>query len=308
MYYVIRRLLQAIIVIFGVSIISFGLLFLTGDPTELLLGEGANFMTQEEIEEFRHVRGFDRPWYVQYFDFAYHAVQGDFGVSLRYQQPAFKIVMERMPATIQLATFALLISVVFAIPIGILSATRPNTWADHLFTLAALIGQSVPSFWLGILLMLVFGVKLGWLPISGRGGLEHLILPGVSLAAFSLARNTRLFRSSLMDVIHQDYIRTAKAKGLSENSVMYGHAMRNAMLPMVTAIGLQLGFLLGGSVIIESIFAWPGVGRLIINAVYNKDFPVVQAGVLMLAVLFTLINLGVDLLYGWIDPRIRLGE
>lgn len=308
MYYVIRRLLQAIIVIFGVSIISFGLLFLTGDPTELLLGEGANFMTQEEIEEFRHVRGFDRPWYVQYFDFAYHAVQGDFGVSLRYQQPAFKIVMERMPATIQLAMFALLISVVFAIPIGILSATRPNTWADHLFTLAALIGQSVPSFWLGILLMLVFGVKLGWLPISGRGGLEHLILPGVSLAAFSLARNTRLFRSSLMDVIHQDYIRTAKAKGLSENSVMYGHAMRNAMLPMVTAIGLQLGFLLGGSVIIESIFAWPGVGRLIINAVYNKDFPVVQAGVLMLAVLFTLINLGVDLLYGWIDPRIRLGE
>ena len=156
--------------------------------------------------------------------------------------------------------------------------------------------------------MLVFGVKLGWLPISGRGGLEHLILPGVSLAAFSLARNTRLFRSSLMDVIHQDYIRTAKAKGLQEHSVMYVHAMRNAMLPMVTAIGLQLGFLLGGSVIIESIFAWPGVGRLIINAVYNKDFPVVQAGVLMLAVLFTLINLGVDLLYGWIDPRIRLGE
>lgn len=303
--YLIRRLLQTFIVIFGVSLVSFALMFLTGDPTELLLGAGADLMTQEQIEEFRHARGFDRPWYVQYLDFAVGAIQGDFGDSLKYHRPAFRLVLERMPATIQLAIFALVVSVVFAIPIGIISATRPNTIYDHMSMIGALIGQSIPGFWLGILLMLIFGVRLKWLPISGRGTWEHLLLPGFTLSAFSLARNTRLTRSSLLEIIQQDYIRTARAKGLPERLVVYRHALRNALIPLVTIVGLQLGFLLGGSVIIETIFAWPGVGRLIIQAIYNKDFPVVQAGVTMLATFFVLVNLGVDIVYAWLDPRVQ---
>ncbi|MGQ9584433.1 MAG: ABC transporter permease [Anaerolineae bacterium] len=307
MQYVIRRLLQTFIVIFGVSVFSFGLMFLTGDPAEVLLGEGANYMTQEQIEAYRHLKGFDRPWYIQYLDFASKAIQGDFGQSFRYHQPALQVVMQRFPATLQLAAVALAISVVIGIPAGVLSATRPNTGVDYLSTLVALIGQSVPSFWLGIMLMLILGVWLRLLPISGRGDWRNLLMPGFTLAAFSLARNMRLTRSSLLDVIQQDYVRTARAKGLPESRVIYLHALRNALLPVVTAVGLQLGFLLGGSVIIETVFAWPGVGRLIIDAIYNKDFPLVQAGVTLLATAFTLVNLGVDLLYSWIDPRIRYG-
>ena len=305
MIYIIRRLLQTFIVIFGVSIVTFGLMFLTGDPTELLLGAGADLMSQEDIEAFRHARGFDRPWLVQYADFARGAIQGDFGDSLRHHRPAFSVVLERMPATIQLSLFALLISVIFAIPVGVISATRPNSWYDYLSMTGALIGQSVPSFWLGILLMLFFGVYLKWLPISGRGTWQHLVLPGVTLAAFSLARNARLTRSSLLEVMQQDYMRTARAKGLHENLIIYRHGLRNALIPLVTMVGLQIGFLLGGSVIIESLFAWPGIGRLIIQSIYNKDFPVVQAGVTLLAIIFVLVNLLVDLLYGWLDPRVQ---
>lgn len=305
MYYIIRRLLQTVFVIFGVSIISFALMFLTGDPTEIMLGGGVDFMTQEQIEEYRHALGFDRPWYVQYVDFAGGAIRGDFGDSLRHHRPAFEVVLERMPATIQLATVALLVSVLLAVPIGVISATRPNTWYDYVSMFGALLGQSIPSFWLGILLMLLFGVQLKWLPISGRGTWQHLILPGITLSAFSLARNARLTRSSLLEVMQQDYVRTARAKGLDERRVIYQHGMRNALIPLVTMIGLQVGFLLGGSVIVETIFAWPGVGRLIIQSIYSKDFPVVQAGVTLLATVFVLINLAVDLLYAWLDPRVH---
>ncbi|MEM7129420.1 MAG: nickel ABC transporter permease [Chloroflexota bacterium] len=305
MYYIIRRLLQTLLVIFGVSIVSFGLMFLTGDPTELLLGAGADFMTHEEIEAYRHAMGFDRPWIVQYADFAAGVVRGDFGDSLMHHRPAFSVVIERMPATVQLALIALAISVIFAIPIGVISATRPNSWYDYVSMTGALIGQSVPSFWLGILLMLFFGVYLKWLPISGRGTWQHLILPGFTLAAFSLARNARLTRSSLLEVMQQDYMRTARAKGLTERPIVYRHGLRNALIPLVTMIGLQVGFLLGGSVIIETIFAWPGIGRLIIQSIYNKDFPVVQAGVTLLAIIFVLVNLLVDLIYAWLDPRVQ---
>ena len=305
MQYLIRRLLQTIIVVFGVSIFSFGLMFLTGDPTEVLLGEAADFMTQEQIAEYRHIKGFDRPWYVQYASFVGNAVRGDFGESHRYHQPAFNVVIHRFPATLQLAVIALLISVVVAVPIGVISATRPNTGVDYLSTFMALVGQSVPSFFLGIMLMLIFGVWLRWLPISGRGDWRNLLMPSFTLAAFSLARNMRLTRSSLLEVIQQDYVRTARAKGLTNNTIIYRHALRNALLPLVTAVGLQLGFLLGGSVITESVFAWPGVGRLIVEAIYNKDFAIVQAGVTILAIAFTLVNLSVDLLYAWLDPRIR---
>jgi len=305
MQYTIRRLLQTFIVIVGVSFVSFGLMFLTGDPTEVWLGESADFMTVEQIAEFRHLKGFDQPWYVQYFIFAKNAIRGDFGESYRYSAPAFEVVMRRFPATVQLAVIALTISVIFGVPVGVISATRPNTVIDYISTFFALLGQSVPSFFLGILLMLVFGVWLRLLPISGRGDWRNLLLPAFTLAAFSLARNMRLTRSSLLEVIQQDYVRTARAKGLSERKVIYLHGLRNALLPLVTMVGLQLGFLLAGSVIVESIFAWPGVGRLIIDAIYNKDFAIVQAGVMVLAVSFTLVNLVVDLLYSWIDPRIR---
>jgi peptide/nickel transport system permease protein len=262
-------------------------------------------MTAEQIAEFRQLKGFDQPWYVQYLLFAKNAIRGDFGESYRYSAPAFEVVMRRFPATVQLAFIALVVSVIFGVPIGVISATRPNSITDYLSTLAALIGQSVPSFFLGIILMLIFGVWLRWLPISGKGDWRNMLLPAFTLAAFSLARNMRLTRSSLLEVIQQDYVRTARAKGLSERRTIYGHALRNALLPLVTMIGLQLGFLLAGSVIVESIFAWPGVGRLIIDAIYNKDFSIVQAGVTVLAVSFTLVNLIVDLLYAWLDPRVR---
>lgn len=305
MAYLVRRLLQTVIVVFGVSVFAFGLMFLTGDPAEVRLGAGADLMTAEEIQEYRERMGYDRPWYVQYLDFLGGAVRGDFGESIRYHEPAFQVVMRRLPATAQLAAVSLLISVILGVPIGVISATRPNTWVDYLTTFFALVGQSVPSFWLGIMLMLIFGVWLRWLPISGRGGWQNLLMPSFTLAAFSLARNMRLTRSSLLEVIQQDYVRTARSKGLSEYRVLFGHALRNAMLPIVTMIGLQLGFLMAGSVITESIFAWPGVGRLIIEAIYNKDFPLIQAGVTMLAVSFTMVNLIVDLLYAYIDPRVR---
>jgi peptide/nickel transport system permease protein len=271
----------------------------------VILGAGADQMTVQQIQEFRVKMGFDRPWYEQYFDFVGKALHGDFGYSFIRHQPAYQIIMDRLPATIQLAAFSLIISIVFAIPLGVISATKSNTPIDYLVTLLALVGQSVPSFWLGILLILFFGVYLKWLPISGSGTWQQLIMPGITLAAFSVARNMRLTRSSMLDFMQKDFVRTARAKGIPENRVVYVHILRNSLLPIVTAIGLQMGFLLGGSVITETIFGWPGVGREIIAAIGSKDFYVVQAGVIMMALMFTAVNLLVDLIYGWIDPRIR---
>lgn len=305
MQYVIKRLLQSIIVIFGVSIVAFGMTYLTGDPTEAILGPGVDQMTVQQIEEFRVKMGFDHPWYVQYFDFVGNAVQGNFGYSFIRHQPAYQVIIERLPATIQLGTFALVISIVFGIPLGVISATKPNSPVDYLVTVIALIGQSVPSFVLGILLILFFGVYLKWLPISGSGTWRQIIMPGITLAAFSVARNMRLTRSSMIDFLQKDFVRTARSKGISENRVIYVHVFRNSLLPIVTAIGLQMGFLLGGSVITETVFGWPGVGREIIAAISSNDFYVVQAGVIMLALIFTVVNLLVDLIYAWIDPRIR---
>jgi peptide/nickel transport system permease protein len=305
MRYLIRRLLQSIFVVFGVSIVTFGMTFLTGDPTEVILGSGVDQMTVQQIDEFRVKMGFDRPWYVQYFDFVAKALQGDFGYSFVRHQPAYEVITQRLQATIELAAFALVISIVFSIPLGVISATKSNTVLDYIVTVIALIGQSVPSFWLGILLILFFGVYLKWLPISGSGTWQQLIMPGVTLAAFSIARNMRLTRSSMLDLMQKDFVRTARSKGIPENRVVYVHVLRNSLLPIVTAIGLQMGFLLGGSVITETIFGWPGVGREIIAAIGSKDFYVVQAGVIMLALIFTGVNLLVDLVYGWIDPRIR---
>ena len=307
MRYVGRRLLHSVVVVFGVSIVAFFMLFLTGDPTEVVLGNAADHMTVAQIDAFRTQMGFDRPWFVQYFDFAWKALRGDFGYSFIRHQPAFSVIAERMPATIQLASVAFALSVAVSLPLGVLAAMRPGSPLDSFVTALALAGQSVPTFWLGILLILVFGVELRWLPISGSGTPAHLVLPGVTLAMFPIARNMRLTRAAMLDYMARDFVRTARAKGLAEHRVVVAHVLRNALLPIATSIGLELGYLLGGSVITETIFAWPGVGREIVTAISSKDFPVVQAGVVLLALIFAGVNLVIDLAYLWIDPRIRYG-
>jgi peptide/nickel transport system permease protein len=301
--YIARRLLQTFIVLWGVSFIAFGVMFLAGDPATAMVGED---WTREQIAEFRHVMGFDQPWYVQYGRFLSRAVRGDFGVSLRQRQPNLTLIFERMPATLQLAACAMLLSIVIAIPAGVISATRRHSWLDHGASLAAMLGQSMPAFWLGIMLILIFGVGLRWTPVAGRGGLAHLILPAITLAAYPIARNARMMRSSILEVLGQAYVTTARAKGLREFLVITRHAMRNALIPVVTLIGLEFGALLGGAVITESIFAWPGVGRLTVQAIYGRDIPLVQAAVIVLAGIFVVINLLVDLFYVVLDPRIRL--
>jgi len=301
--YVVRRLLQGILVLFGISFVSFGAMFLAGDPTALMINET---WTQDQIDEFRHRMGFDRPWPVQYLDFLSNAVHGDFGTSLRTTEPAFSLVMERMPATLELTLASLLFSTLGAIPLGIISAVKRNTLPDYLSMSFAIIGQAIPLFWLGLLMIQILGLELRWLPISGRGTIKHLIMPAVALGTFSLACNARLIRSSLLEAMGQAYIVTARAKGLAERVVVFGHALRNALIPVVVMVGLQLGSLLGGAIITETIFAWPGVGRLTVHSIYNRDFPVVQAAVTLLAAIFVVTNIAVDIACAYLDPRIRL--
>lgn len=300
--YIAMRLPQLVIVIFGVTLVVFAVMYLSGDPVLLMVGEG---WTIQEIEEFRHQMGFDRPWYVQYVDFVSHALRGDFGDSLRQRQPAMELVLDRMPATIELTVTAMLISIIVAVPVGVLSAVRRNTVWDNIAMFLALLGQAMPVFWLGLLLILVFAVKLEWLPVSGRGTLSQLVLPAITLGLYSTAQNARMVRSSMLEVLSRDYIRTARSKGLREQRVVYVHGLRNALIPVLTLIGLQVGVLLGGAVVTETIFSWPGVGRLVINAIQGKDFPVVQSAVMLLAVIVVVTNLLVDLAYAYLDPRIR---
>jgi peptide/nickel transport system permease protein len=301
--YVARRLLQTVVVLAGVSFMAFGVMFLSGDPASAMVGED---WTQAQVDEFRHAMGFDQPWHVQYGRFLSRAVRGDLGVSLRQRQPNLALIFERMPATMELTAAAMLLSIAVAIPAGVISATRRHSWLDNLSSLGAILGQSMPAFWLGIMLILVVGVHLRWTPVAGRGGLESLILPAITLSAYPIARNARMMRSSILEVLGQGYITTARAKGLREYFVVTRHAMRNALIPVVTLIGLEFGALLGGAVITESIFAWPGVGRLTIQAIHGRDIPLVQAAVIVLAAIFVLINLLVDLIYVALDPRIRL--
>jgi ABC-type dipeptide/oligopeptide/nickel transport system permease component len=286
-----------------VTALSFGTLFLSGDPAVLMAGES---WTEQQLEDFRQKMGFDRPWFEQYADFLAKAVRGDFGVSLRQQQPTFSLIMQRMPATIELALSALLISIGVGVPLGVFAAIRRGSVWDGMLMLAGLIGQAVPVFWLSLLLVMVFSVRLGWLPVAGYGSFRHLVLPAVTLSMFSTAYIARMTRSSMLEVLGGDYVRTAWAKGLTARAVIVRHALRNALIPLVTVIGLQVGWLLGGAVITETIFAWPGVGRLTIQAVQGKDLPLVQASVTVLATIFVVVNLLVDILYTYLDPRIRL--
>ena len=259
-----------------------------------------------EVNQLREDLGLDKPWITQYFRFIARAVQGDFGESTRHKQPAFELIAERIPATLELAFAALFLSIVLAVPVGIISATKrgiDGRLQRHVVRAPRPI-RSV--FWLGLMFILIFGVKLHWLPVSGKGGISFLILPAISLATYSIARNARLVRSSMLEVLRHDYVTTARAKGLNEFIIVHWHVLRNALIPVVTIIGLEFGHLLGGAVIVETIFAWPGIGRLMIQAVYAKDFPLVQASVTIMALLFVTLNLAVDLIYTVLDPRARL--
>lgn len=296
------RVLYAIAVIFGVSVAVFFLIRIGGDPSALFLPPEAS---AQEIERFRHLMGFDRPLLTQYFDFLGRAVRGDFGMSLRYDQPAMRLVLDRVPATLQLSGMALLISLVVSIPLAIMAATWRGSAIDRASLLISLIGQSFPAFWLAIMLILLFSETFHMLPPSGRGTWQHLIMPAIVLATYSTAIITRLLRSSMIEVLQSDYIRTARGKGVSEKRIVLKHALRNAAIPTLTVIGLQVGALLGGAVITEEVFAYPGIGRLAIQAISNRDFTVVQAFVLVMATAIVSINLLVDLSYGFLDPRLR---
>jgi peptide/nickel transport system permease protein len=301
--YIRRRLIQSIIVIWGVTLIVFFLLRLApGDPVTMLLAETAG---PEQIAEARAKWGLDKPLPVQYWVFLTKAVRGDLGESLFFKQPVLEVLFERMPATLQLSAAALLFSLGVAIPIGILSALKRDTIWDYLGTSLAMLGQALPPYWLGIMLILIFSVSLRWLPTSGRGTIWHLVLPAITLGSVLMALVTRLVRSGMLDVLNEDYIRTARAKGLRERRVIIRHALRNILIPLVTVVGLQLGALFGGAVITESIFAWPGVGRLALQAISARDYPLVQASVLVISVVYVFLNLAVDLLYVYLDPRIR---
>jgi peptide/nickel transport system permease protein len=300
--FILRRLIQGVAIIFGVSLVTFGLLYVTGDPAALLLPVDA---TPEDLARLRTKFGLDDPLPVQYGRFLAGAVHGDFGMSVRQSEPALDLVLERLPATLELSAAAMLLAVVVAVPAGLIAAGWRGTLIDQGAMLVALVGQSIPSFWLGIMLLLFFSVQLGWLPPFGRGGLDHLILPAVTLSMYSMARTARLVRSGLVDVLGQDYIRTARAKGLTEALVLRRHALRNALLPVVTVLGLDLAHLLGGAIIVEFIFAWPGVGRLAVQSIGARDYPVVQAVVFLVAVGYTLTNFLVDVLYVYLNPRVR---
>jgi len=300
--YIIRRFLTTIPVIFIVSIVVFGMVFLSGDPAVLMLAPDA---TAEDLAAFRHAYGFDDPFLEQYGRFLWGALQGDFGMSIRYHQPTMELVLERLPASLQLSGMAVLFAILFSIPLGVFAALKRNSAIDYIASSIAVIGQSMPNYWLGFLLVMLLAVKLHLLPTSGGPGLEFVILPGFTLALNLTALVTRMTRSSMLEVLGQDYVRVARAKGLREYSVIIRHVMRNAMLPVITIVALQFGNVLGNAVVIETIFAWPGMGLLAIQAIYARDYPVVQGVVLFLSISFVMINFIVDVLYQFLDPRIR---
>jgi peptide/nickel transport system permease protein len=301
--YVLRRLWQSALTLVGVSMLVFVILrVVPGDPAKMLLPDGA---PQSAVDELNRQLGLHEPLYVQYGLFLQSVFRGDFGQSFQYRAPALRVVVERLAATVQLALAALLITVGVGVSLGIVAAVRRGTGYDYASTVLAVLGQSLPNFWLGIMLILLFGVALRWLPTSGFESWRHLILPAVTLAAFPMALVARLTRSSMLEILGRDFIRTGRAKGLAERAVILRHALRNAAVPLLTVLGLQIGTLLGGAVITESVFAWPGMGKLVVDAIFFRDFPVVQTVLILSATIFVVINLLVDLLYTVIDPRIR---
>jgi peptide/nickel transport system permease protein len=301
--YLIRRVAQGLLVLLGISLIVFVALHLTGDPAAAMLRGGTP--TRVDILALRRQLGLDQPLPVQYLIFLGNAVRGNLGTSYYYQAPALTLVFQHLPATMALTATSMVVSLLIAFPLGILSALRRNTPLDFFARVFALLGVSFPNFWLGIMLILIFAVRLNWLPPSGAGGPQYLILPALTLGMILAGITTRLVRSSVLDVIGAEYVRTARAKGLPPTRLVRRHIVRNALLPVVTYIGLQFGTLLGGAVIIEQVFSWPGVGQLALSAVNQGDYPLVQASVLVLATFLILVNILVDISYAFIDPRIH---
>lgn len=321
--YIIRRLIHTGIVMLGVTVAVFALVrFIPGDPATVILGVDA---TPEETERLQRIMGLNEPLPTQFIRYLERIVQGNFGDSIFQHEPVMALIMERLPATVELALAAMLIAITLGITTGLIAAIRPNSIFDAVSTFLALAGVAMPVFWLGMLAILYFSLRLDWFPSFGRGpgvfpamaqlvetgqgqplieAVKHLALPAATLGAYSTALIARLVRSSMLEVLGEDYIRTARGKGLAERSVLLGHALRNALIPVVTVIGLQIGTLLGGAVITETIFSWPGVGRLLINSISQRDYPLIQGIVFILALAVSLINLSVDLLYVWLDPRI----
>jgi peptide/nickel transport system permease protein len=296
------RLARALVAVWLVSTVVFVVMRLSGDPVPLLLPPDA---PRSEYERVARELGTDRPLPVQYGVFLGNALRGDFGRSIHFREPAARVVVGYLPATAELGLTAFALALLIAIPIGLLSAVRRNSLVDQAAMAVALVGQSAPTFFVGILLILIVSLKAGWLPTSGRGDWTHLVLPAVTLGAFAMASIARLTRSAMLEVLRADYVRTARAKGLREQVVVIKHALRNAAIPIVTITGLQFGTLLGGAVVTETVFAWPGIGRLAIQSIYNRDYPVVQCVVFLSALLFIVINLTVELIYGVLDPRVR---
>lgn len=332
--YIIKRLLQVIPVLIGVSLIVFVIMrVFSPDPAPIVLGQHA---TAEMTEAWREANGLDKPILMQYFDFIFGFMTGDLGLSYYTHTPVFQEIMSRFPATIELALLATIFASIFGILIGVVSAVRKNSIWDNLGMIIALIGVSVPIFWLGIMLIILFSGQLGWLPSGGRinpllrpenitglylidtlltgnmaafkDAVWHLVLPVTALGMYSMAVIARMTRSSMLETLEQDYIRTARAKGISEKAVIIHHALRNALIPIVTVIGLQLGMLLGGSVLTETVFSWPGIGSYTVQCILKSDFPVVQGVVMLIATIFVLMNLLVDIIYTFLDPRIKYSK
>lgn len=302
--YILRRLLLVIPVLIGISIFVFLIMHLTpGDPARLMLGESA---PTEQLEALREEMGLNDPLPIQYLNWLKKAVRLDFGRSLRSKKLVSTEILERLPASAELAVLAVTISVLVGVPVGILSASKPNSLFDNVAMIGALSGVGMPAFWQGIMFILIFSVTLEWFPSSGRmGGWEYYVLPALTLGTRSMASIARMTRSSMLEVLQQDYIRTATAKGLARFKVIFVHALRNALIPVVTMIGLQFGSLMAGAVLTETIFAWPGIGRLVVEAINNKDFPLVQGTIMTFAIVYALVNLVVDVCYAFLDPRLR---
>jgi len=301
--YVLKRLLSTIPVLFGISLLLFFMLrMLPGDPAQVMAGQMAS---QEDIKLIRHQLGLDRPILVQYGIFLSRLAKFDLGRSARTHSPVIKEVWARLPNTVLLAVAAITLACLFGIPAGIISASRPYTWIDYLFTSVALFGISMPVFWLGLMLVVIFSLILHLLPAGGTGSWKHIVLPSFTLAAFVVAFITRMTRASMMEALSQDYTTTARSKGLKEHVVIVKHALKNALIPIITVVGLQFGLLLGGAVLTETVFAWPGIGRLIVDSILARDYPVIQGTILIFGLLYILVNLAVDIIYAFIDPRIR---
>lgn len=300
--FILRRLYQSVFVIFGVITAVFIIMQFAGDPVQLYLPPST---PEEMVDEYREELGLNDPLFKQYIDYLGGVITGDFGESLYYQESAMKLVLERFPATLGLTVMSITFALLIGIPAGIISATKRNSKSDFFIRIIAFLGQCTPQFWLGIVLILIFSVNLNLLPTSGSGSFQHIILPALSLGVFVAATITRLLRSSMIEVLHQEYITVAKAKGLRRNVLILKHALKNALGSVITILGLQFASLLGGSVIIETVFSWPGIGSLAIDSIYNRDFTIVESVVILAAITFVLINLIVDILYIAINPRIK---